>query len=322
LAAELYKTCTVIFNIADAPMQAIIHHPHERLSHDIGAVPVKEPRRADGMRPAAGQRFPLERPSTAVHHRLMKQHNDNIALLIDSDNASHNGIDPVLTALAELGTVNIRRAYGNWTKAALKGWERILHKYGIEPQQQFDMTKGKNATDMKMTIDAMDLLFRGNVTGFGIMSSDSDFMPLAMRIRQEGLPVYGFGSAKTPEAFKQACSRFIDVDALIEVDKRNRGGTKSDVKTAARAEAPGGASDSSGKVDDELLNLLIDAYQATKRDAEGYASLSEVGKIAGNRSSFDVRNYGFARLSEMFESVPNFQTRRDEHGHLFVKRLR
>jgi len=253
----------------------------------------------------------------------MNQHNDNIALLIDSDNASHNGLDPVLTALAELGTVNIRRAYGNWRKQSLKGWVDILHKYGIEPQQQFDMTKGKNATDMKMTIDAMDLLFRGNVTGFGIMSSDSDFMPLAMRIRQEGLPVYGFGSAKTPEAFKQACSRFIDVDALIKADKRHRIGGKSDVKPSAKPEAASGSGESNGgKVDDELLNLLIDAYQATKRDAEGYASLSEVGKIAGNRSSFDVRNYGFSRLSEMFEEVPNFQTKRNENGQLFVKRLR
>jgi hypothetical protein len=230
----------------------------------------------------------------------------------------------VLTALAELGTVNIRRAYGNWRKQSLKGWVDILHKYGVEPQQQFDMTKGKNATDMKMTIDAMDLLFGGKVTGFGIMSSDSDFMPLAMRIRQEGLPVYGFGSAKTPEAFKQACSRFIDVDALIKADKRHRAGAgKSDVKTAAKGEAANGTGDSNGgKVDEELLNLLIDAYQATKRDAEGYASLSEVGKIAGNRSSFDVRNYGFSRLSEMFEEVPNFQTKRDENGQLFVKRLR
>lgn len=253
----------------------------------------------------------------------MNQHNDNIALLIDSDNASHNGLDPVLTALAELGTVNIRRAYGNWRKQSLKGWVDILHKYGIEPQQQFDMTKGKNATDMKMTIDAMDLLFRGNVTGFGIMSSDSDFMPLAMRIRQEGLPVYGFGSAKTPEAFKQACSRFIDVDALIKADKRHRVGGKSDVKASAKPDTANGVGDSStGKVDDELLNLLIDAYQATKRDAEGYASLSEVGKIAGNRSSFDVRNYGFSRLSEMFEEVPNFQTKRADNGQLFVKRLR
>lgn len=252
---------------------------------------------------------------------------DNIALLIDSDNASHNGLDPVLTALAELGTVNIRRAYGNWRKQSLKGWVEILHKYGIEPQQQFDMTKGKNATDMKMTIDAMDLLYGSKVTGFGIMSSDSDFMPLAMRIRQEGLPVYGFGSAKTPEAFKQACSRFIDVDALIKADKRNRvGNSKSDVKTPTKPDAPKAASDASadnvGKFDDELLNLLIDAYQATKRDAEGYASLSEVGKIAGNRSSFDVRNYGFSRLSEMFQEVPNFQTKRADNGQLFVKRLR
>jgi uncharacterized LabA/DUF88 family protein len=252
----------------------------------------------------------------------MNQHNDNIALLIDSDNASHNGLDPVLTALAELGTVNIRRAYGNWRKQSLKGWVDILHKYGVEPQQQFDMTKGKNATDMKMTIDAMDLLFRGKVTGFGIMSSDSDFMPLAMRIRQEGLPVYGFGSAKTPEAFKQACSRFIDVDALIKADKRHRVGGKSDVKASAKPEAASGAGENGRKVDEELLNLLVDAYQATKRDAEGYASLSEVGKIAGNRSSFDVRNYGFSRLSEMFEEVPNFQTKRDENGQLFVKRLR
>ncbi|PHR21134.1 MAG: hypothetical protein COA41_02145 [Sphingopyxis sp.] len=256
----------------------------------------------------------------------MNQHNDNIALLIDSDNASHHGIDPVLTALAELGTVNIRRAYGNWRKQSLKGWVDILHKYGIEPQQQFDLTKGKNATDMKMTIDAMDLLFRGNVSGFGIMSSDSDFMPLAMRIRQEGYPVYGFGSAKTPEGFRQACSRFIDVDALIKADKRNRGGgsSKSDAKTSDKRDTGSSSSngDNNDKVDDELLNLLIDAYQASKRDAEGYASLSEVGKIAGNRSSFDVRNYGFSRLSEMFEAVPNFQTKRDDNEQLFVKRLR
>lgn len=256
---------------------------------------------------------------------MTKSHNDNIALLIDSDNASHAGIDPVLTALAELGTVNIRRAYGNWRKQSLKGWVDILHKYGIEPQQQFDMTKGKNATDMKMTIDAMDLLFRGNIGGFGVMSSDSDFMPLAMRIRQEGIPVYGFGSAKTPEAFKQACSRFIDVDALMKVDKQERGGSKSDAKTAAKLDDSGDDSaggSATGKVDDDLLKLLIAAYQASKRDAEGYASLSEVGKIAGNRSSFDVRNYGFSRLSDMFEEVRSFQTKRDDNGQLFVKRLR
>src|SRR5437764_3802718 len=116
----------------------------------------------------------------------------NIALLIDADNASPASLDAALTVLAELGTVNIRRAYGNWSKTALKGWAEMIHRYAIEPQQQFDVTKGKSATDMRMTIDAMDLLFGGKVDGFGIMSSDSDFMPLAMRIRQEGVSVYGF----------------------------------------------------------------------------------------------------------------------------------
>ena len=107
----------------------------------------------------------------------------NIALLIDADNASWHALDPVLTVLAELGTINVRRVYGNWSKPGLKGWQDMSIKHGLEPQQQFDLTKGKNATDMKMTIDAMDLLFRGKVEAFGIMSSDSDFMPLAMRIR-------------------------------------------------------------------------------------------------------------------------------------------
>ena len=138
----------------------------------------------------------------------------NIALLIDADNASPDSLDAVLTVLAELGAVNVRRVYGNWNKASLKGWAAMTHRHALDPQQQFDVTKGKSATDMKMVIDAMDLLHRGQVQGFGIMSSDSDFMPLAMRIRQDGLPVYGFGTAKTPESFRQACTRFIDVSAL------------------------------------------------------------------------------------------------------------
>ena len=191
----------------------------------------------------------------------------NIALLIDADNATPDHLDAVLTVLAELGTVNIRRAYGNWSKAGLKGWAEMTHRHAIEPHQQFDLTKGKNATDMKMTIDAMDLLFAGRVGGFGIMSSDSDFMPLAMRIKQEGLPVYGFGTAKTPDPFKQACTRFIDVAAL---SKRSQ---------AAPEAAPAGASATAPvkqPVDDEVIQLLIDAYNAVKRDERGFANLSEV----------------------------------------------
>jgi uncharacterized LabA/DUF88 family protein len=255
---------------------------------------------------------------------------DNIALLIDADNASHAAIDPVLTVLAELGQVNIRRAYGNWRKTSLKGWVDKMHRYGIEPQQQFDLTKGKNATDMKMVIDALDLLYGGRVHGFGIMSSDSDFMPLAMRIRQDGLPVYGFGGAKTPEAFRQACTRFIDVNALIKAEKkeseRSRPGRESRAQatagSGAEAAAPAAsASATNGQIDDELLNLLVDAYNAAKRDENGFAKLSEVGQRAGNRSSFDTRNYGFTRLSDLIAEVPNFSIDRRKDG-VWVKRLR
>src|SRR6186713_2536421 len=171
----------------------------------------------------------------------------NIALLIDADNASHAGIDPVLTVLAELGQVNIRRAYGNWAKPALSKWSGITHRYGLQPVQQFDLTKGKNATDMAMTIDAIDLLYRGKVDGFGIMSSDSDFTPLVTRLRQDGLLVYGFGSAKAPEAFKTACTRYIDVDQLIRTEAADEEERPTTVETA---------------IDDELIDLLGAAWKA------------------------------------------------------------
>ena len=258
----------------------------------------------------------------------------NIALLIDADNASWNAIDPVLTVLAELGSVNVRRVYGNWTKPGLKGWRDMTVKHGIEPQQQFDLTKGKNATDMKMTIDAMDLLFRGRIDGFGIMSSDSDFMPLAMRIRQDGLPVYGFGGGKTPEAFKQACTRFIDVDVLLK-EKVAPKPPRAEVPIDDALPAPigngavakvgngtGNATKPTSTVDDDLVKLLIDAYDSVKRDERGYVSLSAMGQLAGNRSSFDARNYGYRRLSDLIQAVPNFQTERRDDGRLFVKRVR
>ncbi|MFC3714153.1 NYN domain-containing protein [Sphingoaurantiacus capsulatus] len=236
----------------------------------------------------------------------------NIALLVDADNASPATLDNVLTVLAELGTVNIRRVYGNWNKASLRGWSALTHQYALEPHQQFDVTKGKNATDMKMTIDAMDLLFGGRVAGFGIMSSDSDFAPLAMRLRQDGVPVYGFGTARTPQSFRQACTRFIDVEALQSAPE----------VTPAPVEAVPPAPGTKPAVDAEVIKLLAEALSASKRDEKGFASLSEVGQRAGNRSSFDARSYGFQRLSDLIESIPNFATERREGGRMYVKRLR
>ncbi|WP_177198356.1 NYN domain-containing protein [Novosphingobium sp. CF614] len=233
----------------------------------------------------------------------------NIALLIDADNASPATLDAALTILGDLGTVNVRRVYGNWSKPALKGWSALVHRHALEPQQQFDLTKGKNATDMKMTIDAMDLLYGGHVDGFGLMTSDSDFMPLAIRIRQNGTPVYGFGTARTPEAFREACTRFIDLDAMVEAEEEEAPGNP----VARPAEKP--------VVDDELVKLLGDAWKASKRDEQGYASLSEVGQRAANRSSFDARSYGFSRLSELVQSLPNFATEKRASG-VFVKRVR
>ena len=232
----------------------------------------------------------------------------NIALLIDGDNASPDHLDQVLLVLGELGAINVRRAYGNWAKPALKGWGNITGLHSILPVQQFDVVKGKSATDMRMTIDAMDLLFGGRVDGFGIMSSDSDFLPLAMRIKQDGLPVYGFGTAKTPASFQQACSRFYDVAALSS-------GTEDALDAPLAAEGQ-------RTVDAELLQVLGAAYKASKRDDDGYASLAEVGQRAKAVSSFAVRNYGFTRLSDLIKAVPNFGTRAGDDGGLLVKRLR
>ena len=234
----------------------------------------------------------------------------NIALLIDADNTTPRGIDPVLTVMAELGQVNIKRAYGNFAKNNLAKWDKITHKFGIRPQQQFDITAGKNATDMAMTIDAIDLLYQGKVDGFGIMSSDSDFTPLATRLRQDGLTVYGFGSKKkTPEAFQSACTRFIDIDALIE-------GASDESESPKEA-----ASKRKSVIDEDLVELLGSAWKAANRDEDGFAQMGEVGGLAGNRSSFDVRNYGFKRLSDLFQAMDQFKVERRENS-LWVKRLR
>lgn len=234
----------------------------------------------------------------------------NIALLIDADNTTPQGIDPVLTVLAELGQVNIRRAYGNWAKRNLSNWSKITNRYGISPQQQFDLTKGKNATDMAMTIDAIDLLYQGKVDGFGIMSSDSDFTPLVTRLRQDGLQVYGFGSAKAPEAFKTACSRYIDIDALVRESHADEPRAKGEDKPEGPA-----------PIDEDLIDLLGKAWKAARRDEDGFAPLGEVGQIAGNRSSFDVRNYGFARLIELMRSLAQFEVVM-RGNQPYVRRLR
>ena len=236
----------------------------------------------------------------------------NIALLIDADNTTPEGIDPVLTVMAELGQVNIRRAYGNFAKDNLARWDKITNKFGIRPQQQFDVTRGKNATDMAMTIDAIDLLYQGKVDGFGIMTSDSDFTPLVTRLRQDGIVVYGFGEAKTPLAFQSVCTRFIDIKKLIATNAKDQDKNR---KKGAQAEAQ------AETVDADLLELITAAYSEAKSE-NGFVRLSQVGQIAGNRSSFDVRNYGYKSLKELVESFGTFKVEKRDDNQVYVKRLR
>ena len=161
-----------------------------------------------------------------------------------------------------------------------------------------------------MTIDAMDLLYQGKVDGFGIMSSDSDFTPLAMRLKQDGLLVYGFGRASTPEAFQNACTRFLEVDRLIAAEDEEPAATIAPGKRKTR------------QIDPEIIDLLGAAWKEARRDSGGFARLSDVGKIFNNRSSVDARNFGFTRLVDLVEAAGDqFRVERREDG-VYVKRVR
>ena len=206
--------------------------------------------------------------------------NPKLAVLIDADNASASVIKELLEEIAKFGTANIKRAYGDWTTQNLAGWKEHMNQHAIQPIQQFAYTRGKNSTDSSLIIDAMDLLYAGNVDGFCIVSSDSDFTRLATRLRESGRLVYGLGERKTPEAFRAACDRFIFFEVL------KRGGAAA-VEAEAIEDIP------------DLEHALRQAFDAVSRD-NGWASLSAVGSyMAKNNPSFDTRLYGFRKLSDL-----------------------
>lgn len=228
-----------------------------------------------------------------------------IALFIDADNAPAKAIEFILTDLAKYGSLAIRRAYGNWKNECLKGWEECLFDKAIQPIQQFDMTKGKNATDMAMTIDAMDILYQKNIGVFGLVSSDCDFAPLATRLRAEGKTVVGYGARRAPEAFTNACTMFSYIDE----------------EPSGKPEKPAKPVDGNGlKGDARLMNLLRNAVDACTED-DGWAKMSQIGQHIRNRSSFDPRNYGFKRLSDLVKSVDLFQVKKTPGaGSLVVRK--
>ena len=235
----------------------------------------------------------------------------SIALLIDADNAPAAKIEFILSELAAHGVVNIRRAYGNWTKADLSGWTKVLHENSIQAMQSFDLVKGKNATDIALVIDAMDLLYTKKITTFCLVSSDCDFTPLIQRLRADGKEVFGFGEHKTPEPFIAACTKFIYLD-----DPKPKDSAKASAGTAGHPDPtpePQTIHDLKGNA--KLIKTLRTAVGAATDD-EGWARLGVVGERISNEGPFDHRTYGFRKLVDLFEAIDLFEVKRVKNGQI------
>ncbi len=235
-----------------------------------------------------------------------------IALLIDCDNVSHTAIEGVLEELAKHGTVNVRHAHGDWNNPSLSGWASKLHPHAIRPMQQFAYTKGKNATDSAMIIDAMDLLYSKNVDAFALMTSDSDFTPLVLRILESGFPVYGFGEKKTPQPFVDSCSPFIYIENLVT---SGAGEAESDTPPARKTKAQ-------LRQNAALVKLLRTAVEQASGD-DGWAHMGQVASyISNNNSSFSSINYGYARISELIKATELFKIEMRNGTAMYIKDFR
>jgi len=232
----------------------------------------------------------------------MSELKQKIALFIDADNAPAGKFDDVLSEVAKYGVVTIRKAYGNWKSPTLKPWEELLHEYAIQPVQQYDLTKGKNASDIALVIDAMDVMYTKQIDVMCFVSSDSDFTPMVTRALAEGKVVLGFGERKTPSPFVNACSKFLFLD-------REKAEEKSNSKPK------------SIKSDTKLINLLRQAIEATEDD-DGWAALGPVGSHISNKTSFDTRNYGFKNLSGLFKATDLFELKRGPGNSYLVRDVR
>jgi hypothetical protein len=231
---------------------------------------------------------------------------DNLAVLIDADNAQPGVIAELLAEIASYGTATVKRAYGDWTTPQLGRWKDVLHVHAIQPVQQFSYTSGKNATDSALIIDAMDLLHGGRVNGFCLVSSDSDFTRLATRLREAGLAVYGFGERKTPKPFVAACDKFIYTEILKRTET---------VGATAPAAAP-------GAVLMQLGPALRSAIAAVDQE-DGWAPLGQVGTwLLKHDPSFDPRNFGFKKLSELVRAQSEVELKTvpgSQGAHLYVR---
>lgn len=231
---------------------------------------------------------------------------ERLAVLIDADNVSSSIVDALFEEIAKIGEGYVRRIYGDFSSPSLSGWAKVLPNHAIIPSQNFANTVGKNATDIALVIDAMDLLHSGRFDGFCLVSSDSDFTRLAARIRENGLHVYGFGEQKTPESLRKACHRFTFIE--------NLGIEPSNAQSIAPGSSPKPLLPPS-KARPLILNAI------TQLDTEGgWVALGGVGSyLLKLAPDFDPRSYGFAKLSSLVEKAGEFEVQTRESGGVWVR---
>ena len=245
-----------------------------------------------------------------------------IALLIDADNVSHTKIALILAELSKYGTANIRRAYGDWGGAGLKGWKDKLHEFAVRPMQQFSYSAGKNATDIAMVIDAMELLYTLKPDAFCIASSDADFTPLVMQLKANGHDVYGFGERKTPAPFAAACTTFLYLDGLDDPVQPTL--PQPPAKPKAKSSAKTSQADSAAETirrklsqDTALVTILRGAVKACAQD-NGWATLSSAGSAVKRQAPIDPRNYGVKNFTALFEGTGLFEITKSANGQSFI----
>jgi hypothetical protein len=232
-----------------------------------------------------------------------------LAVLIDADNAQATIIEGLLAEIATFGEATVKRIYGDFTAPASVQWKKVLQTYAIKPIQQFAYTTGKNATDSTLIIDAMDLLYTRRFDGFCLVSSDSDFTGLALRIREEGLTVLGFGEQKTPEAFRNACHKFIFTEVLRPVSPQK---TPASTTYAPATQTPQPSSSTSGEVESAQKSspplfprkFILKALGSTQYDDAGWVNLGAFGNyLTKIKPDFDPRLYGFKKLSDLVKAM-------------------
>lgn len=228
---------------------------------------------------------------------MNKSQTVKLAVLIDADNSSYKEIPLILQEIAKYGIASVKRVYGDWSSENLSAWREVLLPHAITPIQQFAYTKGKDATDMMLIINAMDLLHQGNLDGFCIVSSDSDFTPLASRIRESGLMVYGFGKNKTPQAFINACDKFVYTENLLSNTMKESDNVKNSSEIS---------NEQNLEVEKHVINLIYKGIKDTADD-NGWANLADLGGyLVAVKPDFDSRTYGRAKLSGLLEQLNLF----------------